>query len=58
MHVVRNLMPFVLPDMENAPHSTKVTTASDTRNKCSHTEDEMDVADCLINSFKEYISMP
>ena len=30
MRVPRNLMPFVLPDMENAPHNTKVTTASDT----------------------------
>ena len=32
MRVPRNLMPFVLPDMKNAPDSIKVTTTSDTEN--------------------------
>ena len=56
MRVPRNLMPIVLPDIENAPHNTKVT--SDTRNECSHTKNEMDVADCLINSSKNVSACP
>ena len=52
MCVPRNLVPFVLPDMENAPHK------SDTRNECSHTKDEMDVAYCLINSLKNVSACP
>ena len=49
---------FVLPDMENAPHNIKVTTASDTRNECSHTKDETYVADCLISSSKNVSTCP
>ena len=32
MCVPRNLMPFVLPDIKNAPDGIKVTTTSDTEN--------------------------
>ena len=112
MRVPRNLMPFVLPDMKNAPDGIKVTTTSDTEtmknapdgikvtttsdtgnmenapdgvkvtttldtgnmtnapdsikvtttlntgNKynCSHTKDEMAVADCLINALRTSVS--
>ena len=94
MRVPRNLMPFVLPDMKNAPDSIKVTTTSDTENMknapdnikvtttsdngnmtnapdsinvtttlntgneydCSHTKDEMAVADCLVNALRTSVS--
>ena len=112
MRVPRNLMPFVLPDMKNAPDGIKVTTTSDTENmknapdgikvtttsdtgnmknapdgvkvtttldignmtnapdsikvtttlntgneyNCSHTKDEMAVADCLINALRTSVS--
>ena len=32
MCVPRNLMPFVLPDVKNAPDGIKITTTSDTEN--------------------------
>ena len=94
MRVPRNLMPFVLPDMKNAPDGIKVTTTSDTENmknapdsikvtatldtgnmtnapdsikvttslntgneyNCSHTKDEMAVADCLVNALRTSVS--
>ena len=90
MRVPRNLMPFVLPDMKNAPDGIKVTTTSDTENmknapdsikvttssdngnmtnapdsinvtttlntgneyNCSHTKNEVAVADCLVNALR------